>query len=251
MASKLASQNYNDINYMVKNPGVRIQLNFKTLLVFLFFFFLMHELHELAHIFTGRLICGCWGTRDFNVWAVCSACENNKWAVAATFAGPLFTFAMLWLGRYLIKKGNPSLGLVFVLGNMQFGRIYMAAMGSGDEISGFRTLFLHPDHSNSLIIRLATLALVTLICLPPMITAYRAIANNRRPVVFLILIILPLILDTIVILILLNGLLGRGILNQTWIMGTPAFITLWLLLCLTIVIASRGTLIKFGKAAAN
>jgi len=238
---------------MTTNP-LQIQLSFKNILVFLFFFFLMHELHELAHIITSRLICGCWGTRDFNVWSLCADCEKqHPFAVIATFAGPIFTFTMLWIGRYWLKYGESdqsrSLGLVLILGNMQFGRMYMAAMGSGDEVSGLRTIFLNPDHSNAMIIRIVAFVIVSAICIPPLITAYKAIANKRKLLIFICFLIVPLVLDTVVILILLNGILEKEILSQVWIMDTPLLITLWFAACAVIVGSNFRCLRYFAKSA--
>jgi hypothetical protein len=217
---------------------LQLQLNLKNLVIFQFFFFLMHELHEQAHIITGRMLCGCWATRDFNVWKLCDTCQL-PYSISATFAGPVFTFTMLWLGRYWLKNGKSvqtkSLGLVFIFGNMPFGRIYMAATGSGDEVFGLRELFINADHSNLPIIKLAGFILVTIICIPPLITAYMAIANKRRILIFVAFLIIPLVLDTVVLLIFLNGLLEKGILNQVVLMGTPVLITAWFLTCLVIV----------------
>jgi hypothetical protein len=234
-------------------PLLQIQLSLKSLIVFIFFFFLMHELHELVHIITGRLICGSWGTRDFNVWDLCTDCLKLKpWAIAATFAGPIFTFAMLWLGRYWLKYGKTvqyrSLGLVFILGNMQFGRMYMAATGSGDEAWGLRFLFLNQNHSNAIIIKVIGFLIVSMICLPPLITAYRSIANKQKILIYACFLIVPLILDTVMILILLNSILEKGILNQVWIMGTPLIITLWFALCLVIVGTGFKSITHFVKA---
>lgn len=236
---------------MAIKPALQIQLNFKTLLAFLFFFFLMHELHELAHMFTGRIICGSWGTRDFNVWRLCDDCIQQKpLAILATFAGPLFTFLMLWLGWYWVKYGKSaqyrSVGLVLIFGNMPFGRIYMAATGAGDEVWGLRSLLLNPQHTNFGMIRLLGLVLVSVICIPPLITAYRAIGNKKRVLVFIGLLILPLVLDTIVILILLNSLLTSGLLSQVWITGAPLLITFWFVVCALIVIVNFKWLRHFA-----
>src|SRR5471030_2453743 len=112
---------------MANKPLLQIQFTVKNLLIFLIFFFFMHEMHELVHIITGRIICGCWGTRDFNVWDLCKGCNLKPGAVIATFAGPIFTFIMLWVGRFWLKYGKSvyyrSFGLILILGNMQFGRI--------------------------------------------------------------------------------------------------------------------------------
>ena len=219
----------------------------------MFFFFLMHELHELAHIITGRLICGCWGTRDFNVWDVCADCQQqHPLAILATFAGPVFTFIMLWLGRYWLKygasNGVKSFGFILILGNMQFGRMYMAATGSGDEVWGLRSLFLNPDHSNLLTIKIAAFLIVSVICLPPLITVYKVISNKRKILVFAGFLVIPLILDTVVILMLLNSVLQKGLLNQIWIMGTPLLVTTWFILCASIVFFNTVCLTRFAKS---
>ncbi|MFI5453547.1 hypothetical protein ACHMWN_15505 [Pedobacter sp. UC225_61] len=230
---------------------MKIQLTFKNLLLFIIFFFLMHELHELTHIITGRMICGCWGTRDFNVWSTCADCQSS-YAVAATFAGPLFTFIFLWLGWYLLKYGktpqHQSYGLLFILGNMQFGRMFMAATGSGDEVWGLRSLFLNADHSNFLMIKVIAFLIVSCICLPPLITVYKAIANQKKVLIFIAFLVIPLILDTVVILMALNGILTKGFLNQVWIMGTPLLITLWFLFCALVVGINFKSLGSFAKA---
>jgi hypothetical protein len=237
--------------YMSQLPQLKIQLTFRNLFVFVFFFFLMHELHELAHIVTGRIICGCWGTRDFNVWDLCNDCLKDKpIAILATFAGPVFTFAMLWLGRYWLLHGRSverrSLGLIFILGNMQFGRMYMAATGSGDEIWGLNFLFQNQDHSNFQAIRFIGFVIVSIVCLPPLVAAYKAISNKRKMLLYTGFLITPLILDTVVILILLNGILEKGILNTVWIIGTPLLITIWVALYSVIVATNFRSLTRFA-----
>jgi hypothetical protein len=237
---------------MTTKPSLQIQFSIKNLLVFLVFFFLMHELHEQAHMITGRLICGCWGTRDFNVWDLCADCLNQKpIAIIATFAGPVFTFTMLWTGWYWLKYGKTearrSLGLVFILGNMQFGRMYMAATGSGDEVWGLKHLFLNAGHSNFEIIRAAGFLIVSAICLPPLITAYKAIANKRKVLIYISFLLIPLVLDTVVILILLNSFLEKGLLNYVWIMGTPLLITIWLVICLLVTGINFKSLKHFAR----
>lgn len=239
------------VSYAIMNltQPLHLRLTFKNLLVFQFFFFLMHELHELAHIITGRLMYGAWGTRDFNVWRLCEPC-NVAYPEIATFAGPVFTFVLLWLGRYWLKHGASfsirSLGFVFIFGNMPFGRIYMAATGSGDEVYGLRSLLINADHSNLPLIKLLGFIIVALICVPPLITAYRAIANKRKLVVFIALLIVPLMLDTVILLVLLNGLLTKGLLSQVYLMGTPLLIQIWFTSCIIIVITGYKCLTHFA-----
>lgn len=233
-------------------PLLQIQLTFKNLFIFQLFFFCMHELHELAHIIIGRIMCHEWGTRDFNVWDLCKTCDAT-YPQIATFAGPVFTFIMLWLGRYLINHGDSieaiSLGLVFVFGNMPFGRMYMALMGSGDEVYGLRSLLLNPQHSNLIFIRLLGFAIVTIFCLPPLVTAWKFVANKRKTLVFAGLLIVPLILDTLILLIGLNNLLTKGILSEVYLLGTPILIQIWFVACAISVVTGYKCLTRFAKQA--
>ena len=50
---------------------MKLKLTSQFVLTFLALTFLMHEAHEIVHTSIGRLICGCWGMRDINVWELC------------------------------------------------------------------------------------------------------------------------------------------------------------------------------------
>ncbi len=66
-----------------------LQLTLRNTIDFLFLSFFTQETHELAHTSVGRINCGCWGRRDFNVWRLCKGCwDENQLAVLATYAGP-------------------------------------------------------------------------------------------------------------------------------------------------------------------
>src|SRR6478735_11515579 len=97
------------------------------LLTFVFLLLVMMELHEIVHISVGWIICGCWGPRDFNVWELCDACEKGEtlgWL--ATMAGPLFSFALMWLGMSWLSSSDSkkeALGFSFIFSNIPFGRI--------------------------------------------------------------------------------------------------------------------------------
>lgn len=81
---------------------MKIKLSFPFITAFLLLQIVMLELHEMAHIVTSYLICGCWGIRDFNGWQLCNGCNNDHplfWT--ATLAGPAFSVAVMWLGMRL------------------------------------------------------------------------------------------------------------------------------------------------------
>ena len=86
---------------------MKLKLTFKYVLTFSALIFIFHELHEIVHTLTGRLICGCWGKRDFNGWGLCEGCsEQNPFSIVATFTGPIFTFIMIWIGTFLIGQNK-------------------------------------------------------------------------------------------------------------------------------------------------
>jgi hypothetical protein len=61
---------------------MKIKLSVGFVIAFISLRFVMHEAHELVHTFVGRVICGCWGPMDFNIWSLCEGCyEENKIAV--------------------------------------------------------------------------------------------------------------------------------------------------------------------------
>src|SRR6188474_451553 len=119
------------------NP-MQLKWSFSFVVAFLLLLLVMMELHELVHITVGRIICGCWGTRDFNVWSLADHCrENNQSWWLATLAGPLFSFGVMWLGARMLSSPslqNRSIGFVFIFANIPFGRITTVMMGGGDEM---------------------------------------------------------------------------------------------------------------------
>src|SRR5215813_12412916 len=61
---------------------------------------LSHTLHEFTHHLVGRAVCGSWGTMTFNVFSL--SCGTEPYIYVATYAGPAFTFALLWIGASLL-----------------------------------------------------------------------------------------------------------------------------------------------------
>jgi len=199
----------------------------------------MHELHELIHTAVGRIICGCWGQRDFNVWQLCEGCiEDHPIAVLSVFAGPLFTFIMIWSGVYFLKTANTNrqktLGFVLIFANIPFARIFTAAMGSGDEVTGIRIL-LH----NHTIAWIAGLLIVLLLTVFPLYEAFTMISNKKRVGYFLLFLLVPMLLDMVIVFGLMNTLLKKEILSNYWILGSPILITLFTALVTIVFIAAR------------
>lgn len=207
---------------------ITLQLKFRPLIAFFFLMILLGEMHELVHIFTGYSFCGCWGARDFNVWSLCEGCRDaNPWAILATFAGPIFTFALIWLGRAWLLHGDTRkqvLGFILIFANLPFARILTAFLGGGDEVYALHVVFGNGDNRD--LIHYIGLSIVLVAAVPPLITAWKAIANPYRWLYFLGFLLLPMLLAMLVIFMGLNGLLEQGVLAEPWIWGTPALVTL-------------------------
>ncbi|NMH29318.1 hypothetical protein [Flavobacterium silvaticum] len=206
---------------------IKLQLTPTFVLPFLALTFVMHEAHEIVHTAVGRLICGCWGKRDFNVWDLCEGCpEQNPLAVLATFAGPAFTFTMIWMGTFMMEKAKnnrqKAFGFSLIFANIPFARIFGAATGGGDEVWGLNLIW-----QNHGLAWLAGLVIILTITFYPLYKSFKVIGNESPIVWFLVFFILPTYIDQWMVLIIMNSILGQGLLDQYWILGSPMLVTLW------------------------
>ena len=207
---------------------MRLKLSLPYLITFTLLLIVMMELHEIVHITVGRVICGCWGPRDFNVWALCSGCEERQslsWL--ATLAGPFFSFALMWLGMFWlssVKTTKKALGFSLIFANIPFGRITTVMWGGGDEMVVVRH-FLKSEFSRTQMILICS-TLVLAVGVSPIVASFRAIKNKRAWLTIVGFLTLPLLFLLLYTLMGLNTLLSAGFLSSEWIMGTPLLITL-------------------------
>ena len=204
---------------------MKIKLNFKFITAFMALTFVLGEAHEIVHTTVGRIICGCWGLRDFNNWGICESC-NNPFALWATVAGSVFTFIIIWLGYLMIKKSvsenNKILGFSLIFAPLPFARILNALLGIGDEITVLNKLL--NNHTLAWIIGLIGILLITLF---PLIKAYKIIENKNKISWFLLFLFVPTILYILIILGIMNTLLSKEILSEYWILGSPKLVSIW------------------------
>lgn len=223
-----------------------IKLTPKFIIAFLALTFVMHEAHEIVHTSIGRMICGCWGERDFNVWGLCEGCDANPYSIISTFVGPLFTFIMIWLGANLLKetntKGQQSLGLALIFANMPFARLLNPILGGGDEVVVINH-FLNDRNLSRIIVVL----LITLIIAYPLYKAFRLIQNKYRIGLFILFLIAPVFVDLLLVLGVMNSLLEKGILSQYWILGSPMLVSIWTFSVTLIFILFRKSIYKLSK----
>ncbi|CAN5228624.1 hypothetical protein BH09BAC4_BH09BAC4_11690 [soil metagenome] len=228
---------------------MHIKLSFSYVVTFLLLLIVMLELHETVHIVVGRLICGCWGPRDFNVWSLGNGCpEHHLHWWLATLAGPLFSFALMWLGMVWLntkESGKMTLGFSLIFANIPFGRISTVMMGGGDEMVVTRH-FLKGEYSRTQMILICSV-LVLGLGLPPIIKAFRVLTNRRSWLYITGFLTLPLLFLLIYVLIGLNTLLNNGFLATPWIMGTPVLITLHTSLALLALLWLRKNLFSINS----
>lgn len=231
----------------------RLRFSIPYALSFLLLLMVMMELHELVHISVGRILCGCWGPRDFNVWSLCDGCQEKQplWWLA-TLAGPVFSFTVMWLGMIWLhspKSTRQALGFSLVFSNIPFGRITTVMMGGGDEMVVVRN-FLKDDFTRTQIIMAGTTILLVL-GLPPIISAVRVLTNRRPWLIILGFLTLPLAFLLVYTLTGLNTLLSLGFLDDAWIFGTPLLITLHTFIALILLIWLRKNLSLINRLPDN
>lgn len=224
---------------------MNIKLNFKFVISFLALLFLMGEAHEIVHTTLGRIICGAWGERDFNVWGLAEGCsQGDLVSMLPTYFGPIFTFVMIWIGTYLLKPENSipkkSFGFVLIFANMPFARIITAVFGGGDEV--YATNILLDNYSLAWEIGLTAILLIVAY---PLYKAFITIQKNRIAW-FLLFFLAPMFIYLFVVLGLMNTLLDKGVLANYWILGSPILVSLWTILVILIFILMRKHICTLG-----
>ncbi len=223
---------------------MQIKLSFSYIIAFMLLTTVMLELHETVHILVGRLICGCWGVRDFNVWALCKECsKNHQFFWLATVAGPIFSFSLMWLGMFWMSHSSSNMkafGFSLIFANIPFGRISEVMKGAGDEMVVTKYLLKEYFSSNQMILICSVIVLV--LGLPPIIKAFSILTNKRSWLYILGFLTLPIAFILVYILIGMNTLLNNGFLSEVVIMGTPLLITIHTLIAILFLFLLRKRL---------
>lgn len=213
---------------------MKIALTPKSTTALLFLSFIMQETHELAHTSVGRLICGCWGRRNFNLWTLCKGCGDERpLSILATYAGPAYTFLVIWTGFYLLLKSSAklkSIGFALIVSSMPLSRIISPIFGSGDEVYA-----LNSHWNNRPLAWIVAVVIVLALAIPPVVKIWNTIGNRRKPLWMVGLILVPFIMTGIVVFgIFQTLLLDNGILKEYWILGSPMLVTMWFMFCVLI-----------------
>lgn len=167
---------------------VTLRIDGRYCIAFYFMTMLYASLHELVHHFAGFLACGAWGIKTFNYFT--TACEGTTGAYMAALAGPVFTFAMMYVGWWFLARRDASIlqrqmGFALIFAQLPLQRITCPLMRLNDE--HYVAAHYFGDTPQTL---WATFLAITAICAPPLVAAWRAIANRRRALWFLFYLVL-------------------------------------------------------------
>lgn len=170
------------------------------------------SLHELAHHFAGYFACGAWGDKSFNSFS--TACEGTTGSWMATYAGPAFSFVAMWIGWWLLVRGRSTvaqrhLGFATIFAQLPAQRLYGPLGRFNDEYYAASHMFGQTSTVMWVVF------LIILGCtLPPLVGAWRSIANRQRLGWFLLyFLLLPYILFGPVFFVLEHLLVQRHILD--------------------------------------
>jgi hypothetical protein len=154
-----------------------------SIALFLLLAFLCYEAHQLARLLVGALLCGGFGTMTFTVTTPREPCILPT---LVALSGPVLTYGLAWFGMFLLRSRKVALfAYALIFASFAHLRFIQNLTGRGDEL-------ILAQQWSGVTSRLVVAAVVFLIGLPPIIAAFRAIANKRRVLVFIVSWLLPL-----------------------------------------------------------
>lgn len=170
--------------YQIENK-VNVPLTIRYWLAFLLLSFICFEAHETFHHVVGAAQCGGFGTMTLSVYEPKPDCLLDP---LVTLAGPLLTFAIAWFGAYLLTKNRHMLfAYTLIFASFAHLRFPLPLMGSGDEWSVARQQFQQPN-------RYLLAGILFILALPPLMSAYKSLANRQRLPIFIASWLMPFLL---------------------------------------------------------
>lgn len=151
--------------------------------LFLLLAFLCYQAHQLTRHLVGAALCGGVGTMTFTITITRQPC---LFPTIVTLSGPLLTYGLAWFGMFLLRSPKHKLfAYALIFASFAHLRFIQTLTGRGDELILAQQWF-------GISSRPVVALIVFLIGLPPVIAAFRVIANRRRVLVFIVSWLLPL-----------------------------------------------------------
>jgi hypothetical protein len=163
---------------------------------FLLLSFLCYEAHQLTRHLVGAVLCGGFKSMTFTVTLTREPC---MFPTLVVLSGPFLTYGLAWFGMFLLRDAKYRLiAYALIFASFAHLRFIQNLTGRGDELILAGQWF-------GISSRVVIAMIVFLIGLPPVIVAYRVIANRRRWPVFVGSWLLPL--PVLFVLLVANALL--------------------------------------------
>ena len=171
------------------------------ILCFLMLVFLVHEIHDWAHVLAVRVTCHCWPVRTFGDWVLCGSPSSGQQALIL-FAGPLINVVLFWAGWSLLHEDNSSeensLGVALVFAALPLNNLIAAFTGGGDITEGIRWIQRHGPGSNHRLVTMMGLVIQLLIIGPALVRAFLRLPGYKgKLIAFPLLFLLPGWLDKV------------------------------------------------------
>ena len=166
---------------------IKLKITWKYCIAFYCIGMLYASLHELIHHFAGYVICGDWGIKTFNYFE--TACSDEPKSYIATYIGPIFTFIVMYVGAYFLNNKFSTfknhLGFAMIFAQIPLQRMISPFFRMNDEFYATSMLLGNTDA-----VYWSVIIVIWIICLPPLIKAFKAIENKYRILWFLFYLVL-------------------------------------------------------------
>lgn len=237
-----------------QDTGLNIRLSKVYLVVFAALTLLLVEAHEQLHAVGTRLLCGGWAERVFDNVLPYRGCSPVRLAVV-DILGPLFSYAMLWLGAILAWRPGAraqAVGVGLAFASLPLGRLLPQLVtafveGSTSDEYGFlrRVAGDALDRREAgLLACLIALALT----LPPLVALWKRLPADRRLSVFVRFYSLPLVF-VIVWMAVMNAALAHGVLSRDLLPGWPALVAVHAVVVAAVVGFGRHRISRLAVAS--
>jgi hypothetical protein len=176
------------------------------------------------------------------LWTLCGNCQINPNGYIATIFGPVFSYAMMWAGYFILRLSNKkywNLAFVLILGNLPFARIFTAGMGGGDETTVLKTLL---NGQPLLLIKLLGFIVVFALAFMPIYAVYKRLANKNRIWILIAFCVGPMLIMMPYEFILLGKVLKAGFMAAQHFLGIADFIYLHTLLMGCVIVIFRKSM---------
>jgi len=238
---------YNSKKMNQKIQKIRIPLSGKFLISFFILLFLLTQMHQLIHHIVGEALCGNVGFLTFDRHFFSPTLTGTSYKLA-TIAGPLFShYTIMWIGMFMLRTKKYSLaGFSLILASMPLGRFW-ALTGGDERFYGLWISQLFGLKEN--ISNILSIFIVLFILVPPLIAAFKSIANDRRWIIFLAFLILPLFLYGLLLFYPDHRFLYSSVLKayETGISSNPMVILVWGLPIILLFAIIALAMLFFGK----